>query len=64
MQLSSRHCRPLVKLFKLMGSDEFKTDFTDDSPDLAAYLEATKTHLLAQKLDGTGDLGGQLKFGS
>ena len=64
-QLTSRHCRPLVELFKLIGSDEFKTDFTDDSPDLAAYLESTKTQLLAhQKLDGTNDLSGQLKFGS
>ena len=29
-QLRSRHCRPLLKLFKMMGTDAFMAEFNEE----------------------------------
>ena len=44
-QLRGRHCRPLIKLFKIMQTPQFNAEFADDSSELSQYIQNSKAQL-------------------
>ena len=62
-KLRAMHCRPILKLFKIMSQEVFRAEIGDgDADQLKAYVEGVRAQL--DKIDPNKDLASQLKFGS
>ncbi len=62
------HCRPLLRLFKMMSTEAFKLNYKEGSSDeVSVYVENTKMQLRSifkDKLEEDKELSSQVKFGS
>lgn len=66
-QLKAKHCRPLIKLFKMLSSESFSEKVGDSEEEaVSRFLEQTKQQLqavIADKVDASKELSDLIKQG-